>query len=183
MEEIVDLYQINSRNCSAICWTIDKMMVTRSRNKNLKAQVFKHVIEVILGMDLVDPIPTSLATDGLDSILDIVGLDMTQIQGLQYMTIKQDRSTTLSKLIRGHIGLLSALGPFVLYKAQKGEFLLKGDWLSVTQDEFDEYRASAYLERPPKGYGINFPWKPKMSSLSIKCSGQTMKDSPAMPDT
>jgi hypothetical protein len=116
-------------------------MVATTR-ADMRRNVYTHLIEEILGLTMDHPIPTSLETDKANSIPDILALREHDIATLRYKFTNKDDTEQLLPLGKGEQRLLAIIPSFILYKRNKGETLREEDWLSVTANEFQTYRAS-----------------------------------------
>jgi hypothetical protein len=115
------------------------MVATRVK---LRRQVYKHLIVEILGFDMEHPIPKALAVERAESIPDIISLREKDLVDLRYKSIDTDGAEHLLPLGKGEQRLLAIIPSFVLVKRSKGDELKEADWLKITANEFQDYRAS-----------------------------------------
>jgi hypothetical protein len=108
----------------------------------LRRQVYKHLIVEILGFDMDHPIPKALAVERAESIPDIISLREKDLVDLRYESVDTDGAEHLLPLGKGEQRLLAIIPSFVLFKRSKGDELKEADWLKITANEFQDYRAS-----------------------------------------
>jgi hypothetical protein len=115
------------------------MVKTRA---DMRKGVYKHLIEEILGLTMDSPIPKALDIERAESIPGIVSLRETDFLALRYKFVDNEANEHMLPLAKGEQRLLSIIPSFILFKRSKGEKINEADWINVTADEFQEYRAS-----------------------------------------
>ena len=112
---------------------------------------YEHIIQILLDVDADSAIPTSLLNEQCNNVFSLFTLAEHDIDGLTY-ALATDPGTTLH-LNKGQKGLLKAIIAFAVHKEERGEQILGKAWLTITKDEFDEFRVSGkYIKslRVPK---------------------------------
>ena len=114
------------------------MPLTREQRK----EAFEHVIDKVLDLKNT-PLDKVLRIQGVDDILRLTSMQEDQVMGL---AVEEHGKMVLLPLAQRN-----ALRVFLLFIQH---CLIKDAWLTVTQDQFDEFRMSETL-RIINGYGIN----------------------------
>ena len=100
---------------------------------------FTHVTDIVMDND---NITKALKLDGIRNIDGILRLDDDLVADLQYMDTTTDpNNPSLRHLNKGDAGLLKTFIHYVYYRDEINDPI--GDkWLSITQDEFDQFRVN-----------------------------------------
>jgi hypothetical protein len=100
---------------------------------------FEHITHTVMEQTDGSPLLKALANSEIDNIYALLCLDQQQIDALEY-----DDSGTRKFLAVAYRNRVTAFVAYVCHRTRIGT-PIGTDYLSVTADEFDEYRGTAYL--------------------------------------
>src|SRR6187549_3534209 len=110
-----------------------------------RADIMTHILENIFDQDPDSPLHKSLQHNGILSPHDLCAEDETQFDGYKYPT----DAKKLDTLTRGSIGLLKSFKRFVAHRTTLGQPIGNPDWLSITKDEFHDFRVGITIPQQP----------------------------------
>ncbi len=100
---------------------------------------YKHVTSIVLNQPDGSPLLKALATSGINNIYGLLSLDRKNIAALNY-----DHNGTKKFLNCCDQNRVHAFVAYVCHRTRAGT-PIRTDYLSVTADDFNEYRRTAYL--------------------------------------
>ena len=112
--------------------------------RNQKKQALTHILDVVFDLDNNSPVHKALEENNIRSPFDLMSLAPVEYEMLEYK--EEGVPLTLSK---GHVGLLKTFKRYVHFKASNGEPIEDEDWVTLTCEEFDQFRISPDHDRPP----------------------------------
>jgi hypothetical protein len=86
--------------------------------QEVRRQVYEHLIEVILGLDMDHPIPQALEIESADSIPGIVSLREKDLVELRFKSVDDKDIEWQLPLGKGEQRLLTIIPSFILYKSK-----------------------------------------------------------------
>ena len=110
---------------------------------------FEHITHTVMEQTDGSPLLKALATYGIDNIYGLLSLDRQHIAALKY-----DDSGTRKFLAVAYRNRVTAFVAYVCHRTRIGT-PIGTDYLSVTADEFDEYRGTAYLVDRARNTALN----------------------------
>ena len=103
------------------------------------AAIMTHILETVFDEDPDSNLHKSMKHNGIKSPIDLCAEDEVQLDLYDYPT---DVKGVTARLSRGNIGLLKSFKRFVAYKTAMGTPIDDSGWLSITKQEFDDFRIS-----------------------------------------
>src|SRR6476659_3230123 len=105
--------------------------------KQQKVQALTYMLETVLGLDPDSEVHKAITLNQILSPCDLCGLDKSDIEQLEYPTAT---AGVTNKLPKGMIGLLKCFKDYVAHKAAIGQPIKDPDWVTISQEEYDDYR-------------------------------------------
>ena len=107
------------------------MTLTKQTNK----AIVKHILEVVFDLPADSELHKVLSQNNLFSLPSILAYDDANFDNLQFE--ENNKKTTIRK---GTAGMIRSFKAFVAYQNAIGQPFQNGDWLNITQDNFDNFR-------------------------------------------
>ena len=110
------------------------MVITRPQAR----KAFNHILDVVFEQGDGTPLKSSLIDDAIDDIFSLVSIDSDTINDLTYASPTDPKQRL--PVVKGAKSLIRLFQEYVIHCNQGGNPI--NDWLQVTQQSFDEFRAS-----------------------------------------
>ena len=110
------------------------MVITRPQ----AGKAFNHILDVVFEQGDGTPLKSSLIDDAIDDIFSLVSIDSDTINDLTYASPTDPKQRL--PVVKGAKSLIRLFQEYVIH-CNQGGFPIN-DWLQVTQQSFDEFRAS-----------------------------------------
>ena len=94
-----------------------------------------YMLETVLGLDPDSEVHKAMTLNQILSPCDLCGLDKSDIEQLEYPTATAGVN---DKLPKGMIGLLKCFKDYVVHKAAIGQPIKDPDWVTISQEEYDD---------------------------------------------
>jgi hypothetical protein len=138
------------------------MVLTRSEAK----LAFTHLVQNVFGRSAGTPLQLALDEEGIDDIFQLVNLDETTINNLQYTDSNNNNAVT--KVKTGDKMLLKCFLSYIGVRHNEGN-PIEDKWDTITQAEFDSFRIDPkYIMSQPSKPSI---MSPPIHSSSVRPSG------------
>ena len=109
------------------------MTLTKQTNK----AIVKHILEVVFDLPADSELHKALSQNNLFSLPSILAFDDADYDSLQLE--ENNKKITIRK---GSASLIKSFKAFVAYQNAIGQLFQNGDWLNITQDDFDNFKIS-----------------------------------------
>src|SRR5687768_13125259 len=107
--------------------------------KHLKAQAMTYMLDTVLGLEPDSEVHKAMTLNQILSPRNLRGLDKSDNEQLEYPTATAGVNDKLSK---GMIGLQKCFKEYVAHKAAIGQPIKDPDWVTISQEEYDDYRCA-----------------------------------------
>ena len=124
--------------------------------KAQKQSAIKYILETVFALEADNKIAKALKENDIIGPHDLVALDDSTIETLDYPVGTAHTPTLLSK---GNIGLLKAFNAYYSFRDLNNNPISDADWEKITEDEFNQFRCSSDYKR----YQLNGPPTPAKS--------------------
>ena len=126
-----------------------------------------HILETVFDEDSDSNLHKAMKHNGIKSPIDLCAEDEDQLDLYEYPT---DAKGNTARLTRGNIGLLKYFKRFVAHKSAMGTPIDDTGWLTLTKQEFDDFRIDGYSTQTT---ALSSAWLPTSQPDLVKelCHG------------